>query len=64
MVKEVKEEQLYHVFVPLMVRLVRLGGIVKEVKEVQLFHVLAPLMVNSVTVPPMMNVFKTAVCQI
>ena len=44
----VKEEQKAHVVVPLMVRLVRLGGIMNEVKEEQPFHILFPPMVRLV----------------
>ena len=47
-VMRVKEVQPHHVSVPLIVRLVRLGGMVKEVKEVQLHHVLPPLIVRLV----------------
>ena len=50
MVNEVKEEQPLHVDAPLMVRLVRLGGMVKDVKEEQLYHVFDPLIVRLVCV--------------
>ena len=51
-------------FPPLIVKLIRLDGRVNEINEVQLPQEFAPLMINSVTVPPMMNVFKPVVLQI
>ena len=48
MVNEVREVQLFHIYVPDIVRLVRLVGMVNERREVQLYHVLVPDIVRLV----------------